>query len=203
MTAAVRLGFPEPPGNLADRDPLIHTLDVGTVIHRFFNNDYPDPIFFDTSERGRFNSPDSSYGVCYAAENVKGAFAETFLRQPGHQNITNSELTERGYAELVISESIQLALVAGNGLARIGATAEITSSSPPYNIPHKWSAALHGHGAMLDGIAYFSRHDNSQLCYALFERCRHKFSGSLNEPGLDVDWVYDLVDHYGLGLLAF
>lgn len=32
---------------------------------------------------GRFNSPDATFGVMYLAEAREGAFAETFLREPG------------------------------------------------------------------------------------------------------------------------
>ncbi|AJD44517.1 RES domain-containing protein (plasmid) [Rhizobium gallicum bv. gallicum R602sp] len=57
------------------------TLPDGTDLHRFYTAAY-DPIYFDRSDLGRFNAPDGSYGVLYVAQEIPGAFAETFLRSP-------------------------------------------------------------------------------------------------------------------------
>ena len=66
----------------AIRSPEILVLDEGALIERLFSIGF-DPIYFDRSKRGRLNAPDSSYGVLYAAAETRGAFAETFLREPG------------------------------------------------------------------------------------------------------------------------
>ncbi|MER9056945.1 RES domain-containing protein [Mesorhizobium sp. M0910] len=57
-------------------------LPAGQEVHRFYTAKW-EPIFFDRSTEGRFNAPDASYGVLYAARKTNGAFAETFLRTPG------------------------------------------------------------------------------------------------------------------------
>jgi hypothetical protein len=58
------------------------SLAKGAIVQRFFSAAF-DPIFFDRSAGSRLNAPDASYGVLYAAEEIRGAFAETFLREPG------------------------------------------------------------------------------------------------------------------------
>jgi RES domain len=203
MSAKAKPKVPKPPRDFATRSPLVHLLPTGTILHRFFNKSYADPLFFDRSLDGRFNAPDGAYGVNYAAEHQAGAFAETFLRQPGRQSVTRAELDARAALEIIVKADMSLAMIGGKGLARIGATAEITASRPPYRLPQLWSLALHDHAACLDGIAYYSRHDNSQLCYAIFERSRNRIDTRSVEFDLDADWIDDLLDRYQIGLLPF
>ena len=46
-----------------------------------------------------------------------------------------------------------MVMLYGPGLARIGATAEVTHGGLPYTIPQRWSSALHAHPTKLEGIA--------------------------------------------------
>ena len=65
---------PLPPADIATRKPKFIRLRKGEILERF----YPvakGPIFYDRGRQGRFNAPDGSYGVLYAAANLKGAFA--------------------------------------------------------------------------------------------------------------------------------
>ena len=73
----------------------------------------------------------------------------------------------------------------------------------PYITPQLWSRAIHDHPADFDGIAYYSRHDNSPLCFALFERSRAKVYPQNIVLDLDNDWIVDLLDAYQIGLLPF
>lgn len=50
---------PQPPGDLARRDPLFVELPAGTLLHRFYTAAHA-PIFFDRGRNGRFNAPDGS-----------------------------------------------------------------------------------------------------------------------------------------------
>ena len=76
------MSAPLPPADLARREPQLIIVPVGSIVHRFYTAKF-DPIFFDRSREGRLNAPDASYGVLYVARDIKGAFAETFLRRPG------------------------------------------------------------------------------------------------------------------------
>ncbi|MFG1465925.1 RES domain-containing protein [Xanthobacter sp. DSM 24535] len=91
-------------------------------LHRFYTATY-DPIYFDRSRLGRFNAPDASYGVLYGAQEVVGAFVETFLRTPGNTLIDADFLGRKGYVRLRTTRELRLVKLTGSGLARIGATA--------------------------------------------------------------------------------
>jgi hypothetical protein len=132
---------PIPPTDLATREPLIVSVATGTTLHRFYRAQLA-PIFFDEGRGGRLNSPNGAYLVLYTAETSKGAFAETFLRVPGRTQIGVDQIKERAYAQLHAGGELRLVKLYGNGLARLGATAEVTHAGLPYDLPQSWSAAL-------------------------------------------------------------
>ena len=173
-------------------------LPTGTELHRFYKAAY-EPIYFDPSLSGRLNAPDGSYGVLYAAEARSGAFAETFLREPGRTLLAADFVAARAYVKLRSSRSLQLIRFAGPGLARLGATAEIVHGGWPYAAPQAWSAALHGHPIAADGIAYYARHDDEELCYALFDRAQTAVQEVERDPDLDADWFWQIAAPYGVG----
>ena len=76
------MSAPLPPVDLGSRSPEFTVLRKGTILERFFSIGY-DPVHFDRSGLSRLNAPDGKYGVLYAAQDIRGAFAETFLRNPG------------------------------------------------------------------------------------------------------------------------
>lgn len=162
---------PLPPIDLASRVPDLLILPAATIIHRFYTARF-DPIFFDTSRDGRLNAPDGSYGVLYAARDAHGAFAETFLRQPGLTLLDPDLLARKAYVRFESVEELRLVRLAGPGLAILGATAEVVHGGLPYDVPQAWSKALSEHRVGAHGIAYNARHDDEALCYALFDRAR-------------------------------
>lgn len=90
----------------------------------------------------------------------------------------------------------------GPGLAVLGATAEVTSSGLPYDLPHAWSKAVHDTWPDADGISYRARHDNDQICFALFDRAESAIAIASQSDNLDADWFYELMDIYGVGLTS-
>ncbi|WP_244635274.1 RES family NAD+ phosphorylase [Methylosinus sp. C49] len=159
-----------------------------------------DSIHFDRSRDGRLNAPDASYGVLYVAENLRGAFAETFLRAPGRTLLPLDLLRRKARVRLRVTRELRLIELRGYGLARVGATAEITHGGLPYDAPQAWSKALHDHPLMVDGIAYSARHDDEALCYALFDRAAGDLEEIAIERDLDQDWFWELAERYGVGL---
>lgn len=188
-----------PPSDLYRRAPEVVSLPPGAALYRFYTAKY-EPIHFDRSDTGRFNAPDGSYGVLYAAENPAGAFAETFLRNPGHTLIDTGFLARKAYIRLEATSPMRLVRMAGPGLAVIGATAEVPHASLPYDVPQAWSKALATHPGHFDGIAYRARHDDAELCYALFDRARNAVTEVDRSTSLDEDWFWRIARTYGVGL---
>ena len=190
---------PLPPSDLHDRTPVTLELAEGSIVHRFHDGAY-GPIFFDRGRKGRLNAPDGSYGVLYAAERPEGAFAETFLREPGRTLLPLDLVQAKAYARLVTHRPMTLVRLAGPGLGRIGATAEVVHAGLPYDTPQSWSKALRDHPSRPDGIAYRARHDDDALCYAFFESTGLTISSEATIRDLDVDWFWHLALPYGVGL---
>lgn len=129
-----------PPADLNSREPLLVEIPQGSSLHRIYTAAY-EPLFFDKSKLGRFNAPDSSYGVLYTAENKAGAFAEVFLRTPGRTLIDSALMSSKAYVQFTVTRALHLIRLAGLGLARLGATAEVTHGRLPYDGPQEWSLA--------------------------------------------------------------
>ena len=190
---------PLPPADVASRRPLIVTLREGVIVERFFSAAH-EPIYFDRSPRGRLNAPDGSYGVLYAAKQLRGAFAETFLRQPGRTLLRRDLINKKARVRPRVTRKLRLIKLGGFGLGRLGATAEVVHAGLPYDAPQAWSKALRAHPAKPDGISYTARHDDVAVCYAFFDHdpvCVVEESRDMN---IDQDWFWDLADRYGVGL---
>lgn len=193
------MSAPSPPADLDRRSPDLLRIAAGAILYRFFRADR-EPIHFDLTTSGRLNAPDGAYAVLYAAVTINGAFAETFLRQPGRQLIAEDLVRARALVRLRTTRNLRLIKLTGPGLAKLGATAEVTHGGPPYDVPQAWSAALHAHPAKADGIAYTARHDDEALCVALFDRGRPGVTEADREMDLDADWFWDLAGTYGVGM---
>ena len=146
------------------------------------------------------NAPDGSYGVLYAAADLSGAFAETFLRTPGRTLLPLDLVKRKSRVRIRITRALRLVKFAGSGLARLGATAEISHSGLPYDAPQSWSKAIHALSAAPDGLAYRARHDDDTFCYAIFDRAEPKLEEDSRELDLDTDWFWSLAETYGVGL---
>lgn len=194
---------PLPPADFASRDLPVETVPAETVpagtafvrIHRTGLG----AVYFGTSGDNRFDSPDRSYGVCYAACTLEGAFAGTCLRQVGATLVSLATLAVRSVSVIVTTAELRLVALHGQGLARLGATAFVSSGR--YDVSQPWSAAIHRHGATVDGIVYRSNHDNGERCVALFDRCRTRLEEGAPEPlAHDRKRLAALLDRYGIGI---
>lgn len=192
-------GPPAPPANFQSRKLPLRTLPAGTLLHRFYSRTR-EPIHFGRAKSGRFDAPDSSYGVLYVALDVEAAFAETFLRSPGATLIAQDMLRAKAYAVVRLQKPLKVVSFVGKGLANLGATAEVSHRSAPYDVPQAWSAAIHRHAQKPDGLVYSARHDDSAHCLCVFERAKPALIEERRETNLDVDWFWLLAEQYGLGL---
>lgn len=157
-----------PPPRVKPRD---HALSAGTIVFRSHSLAF-GPVYFGNRQEYRFDCPDGNFGVLYAAETEFGAFSETFMREPQIAMVSESDLTSRGVSTLRVTRSLRLLEVMGSGLNALGVTSLITSSPQgQYAAPQSLSKWAYHHANGFDGIAFIARHDNQQVCYALFDKC--------------------------------
>jgi hypothetical protein len=129
-------------------------------------------IFFGptpgTPPGNRFDAPAGEYRVLYGAVELPGAYVETILRRPGRV-VRRSEVDGRAATRLRIKRPLQLAKIHDEGLRWHGIDAgEI--SVDDYAFSRQLALDLYREFPALDGLAYRSRYDNGQICYALFDR---------------------------------
>jgi hypothetical protein len=61
----------------------------------------------------------------------------------------------------------------GTALKSLVGSSEV-STILSYDIPQRWSLALHRHPAGVDGLVYMSRHVNSKRAVVVFDRAANK-----------------------------
>lgn len=158
-------------------------------------------IFFGKGQINRFDSPDSSFGVLYLAENLRGAFIETFGQETGKRFVQEMELEERAFSVVEASRPLRLVDLTGPGLARIGADGRLCAGDR--ELAARWSSAFYNHKNQPDGIFYRARHDLDELCSALFDRAEPSLK-VVETIGLTDDSllrIIDILDHYDFGLV--
>lgn len=157
----------------------LRTLEAGRLLARVHPRG-KGVLFFgpgpDSPPEHRFDAPDGSYGVCYLAHTARGAFAETFLRDPETAGrririLTASTLAAYEVTEVELNLPLQVARLHGPGLAWRGVTASV-SSTPLYEETRELSARIHAEPPATAGIEYRCRQDDDELAVALFDRAR-------------------------------
>lgn len=162
---------PPPPEWLRGVSLPIMQIPAGTVLHRVHRTRH-GPVFFGpgagVAPTFRFDSATGRFGVLYVGSTLNGALAETILRNPQRLMIAMSEITTRSATRLVCDRALRVVAMHGPGLQALGTDNAI--STGPYEPCGVWADALWDHPDKPDGIAYLSRHDPDEVCFALFER---------------------------------
>ena len=172
------LVHPEPPPDLHAR--VLPLLPLSGSWARAYRLDH-GPLYFGRHGAERFDDPDKVFGVCYFGENVDCAFIETVpvpLELPGRRlfAVRSEALVARGWATVGLARAdkpLVLIDLTGSGLSQVGADNDLCTCRD-YAVPQRWSAALHAHPAVADGILYRARHDPSLTSVALFDRAEAK-----------------------------
>jgi hypothetical protein len=194
---------PLPPADLASRALRTVPIAAGETLWRLHRRDR-NPVFFGPPDgdppAARFDAPDGAFKVLYAARSPEGAFAETALRQHGRL-VAWTWLSARALCPLRVVRRLQLAQLHGAGLARMRATAAVTSGA--YAVSRWWAAAIHAHPNRVDGLLYRARHDNDAYALALFDRARRKVEPPRGPtPPLALDpRLPALLHRYGIGII--
>lgn len=194
---------PEPHADLADRSPLLYSLDEGTILSRLHDKDF-GPIYFGVKSSYRFDSPDGSFGVLYVGLDEHCAFIETFGQSTGIRLVSQKSLAQRHLSYLILRQPLQLIDLANSGgLARIGADSRLFSGS--HAIAQRWSAALRAHPTKPAGILYPARHDTARFACGLYDLPDSAFSvntvGSLIDPPHRM-LLARILNTYDFGLVA-
>ena len=186
---------PYPPEDFSEQDLPIR--EVSRHLFRFFPAVYDEPLHFGRSGENRFDAPDGSYGVLYAAEDVPGAFIETFGRRLGKNLITREELSRKHLLRIDLGSPLKLVDLVGAGQSKAGVDGRLFTGS--YSVSQSYSQAIHEHPAKPDGIRYPARHDTQRVSVALFERARSftkaTLLGALNEPR-NLEYLSGVLGHY-------
>jgi hypothetical protein len=167
--------LPEPPADInLRRLPLVRRMAGSRYvrIHRaadgpvWFGRDNATGVF--RTPINRFDAPNRSYGVLYAAVARDGAFAEAIGRKPRTFR-SDTELAELAITTLVLARDLSLVdLHGGEAVGALGATGVVGVG--PHSLARRWSQALHEHPDRPDGIEYRCRHNSDELAVALFHR---------------------------------
>jgi len=144
------------------------------------------PVFFGSGEgmpaRHRFDAPGGEFQIIYLGLSYDAAIVETFFRNPRRRTIDQDDVDARSMARLISGGDLRLVQAHGAGLARIGATAALSTCS--YRASRAWVLELWAHAERPDGLVYRSRHNPGLLCAAVFDRPLVAFSGT-SAPLLD------------------
>ena len=192
-------GSPPPPQGFAKRELPVETISPGTLFARIHHANF-DPLYFGSTEYNRFDDQRMRFGVCYLAKTIEGSFAESFVRGTGQKVQGWKFVQERSFSEIVAMAPLRLSSLHGPGLARVGATSAVASG--PYDVARNWSRAIHDHPVAPDGIAYRSKHDDDEICIALFDRARERVAAAgVPQPmTMDLFRLAELFARYGLAL---
>ena len=141
------------------------TVPVGEKFGRIHRKTFPDPLGFGKNP-SRFSDPRrrteaNRFGVLYLGTSLKVCFLETMLRDErdgivGQIAIAESELDDRRYAEIRVSQALRLLDLSGDGPVRMGIPSDVARGRRQA-LARKWSVAFHEHPQQPDGIVYPSR----------------------------------------------
>lgn len=179
--------LPQPPRRL-DRLPIRTVQLAPSRLHRISRRSSGEP-FFGRSASNRFDDPSRTrskrFGTCYLGLGLEVAIAETVLHDEmpidGGFEIAASELESRFCVRFAGGSLLTLADLTGTALKSLVGSSEI-STIVPYDVPQRWSRALHRHPQAVDGLIYMSRHVNSRKAVVVFDRAAHKLGTPSYRP---------------------
>ncbi len=120
----------------------------------------------------RFDAPGQEYRTLYAASALDGAFVETILHgKSADQIVSRAYVNQRAWTVLSVLRPLALMKLYDEGLFWHRTDARV-SATDDYREPRRIALAAFEEVPGLDGVTYRSRHDNGELCHALFDRVR-------------------------------
>ena len=200
----------EPPPDDFARLNLV-TIEVAAAsLLRLASARYLSSDPFRRSAQYRFDSPDGSFGVLYAAFDLETAFVESIVRNQAHTLpagepllIDYATLASRQVVTLAASSparSLHLAQLYEAGLAAAKTDNRIASADD-YPTTQQWSKAFHDHPQNFDGIVYMSRYTGNHRSVVLFDRARDAIAFDAPRSLLHHPDLAHLLDAYHVSLV--
>ena len=160
---------------------------------------------FRRSALYRFDAPDESFGVFYAAFDLETAFVESVVRARAHPLpagepllIDYLTLASRHVVTLAASSparSLHLAQLYGAGLSAARTDNRIATVDD-YGTTQRWAKAFYAHPENIDGIVYMSRYLGDHRSVVLFDRARDAIAFNNPLPLLHHPELAQLLDTY-------
>lgn len=148
----------------------------------------------------RFDAPAGEYRVCYPGPSAEACFAETFLRNPPVRILSLHDPARRSLAGIGAVRPLRLVPLRGPALARLGATAQV--SSGPCALSRAWALTLWAHPEAPDGVQYRSRHDGAELRVARFDRAADALEVRATRELAEPRFLAAPSRRYGFGITA-
>jgi hypothetical protein len=165
-----------PPRNF-DLLPLIAEDIEPSALVRMAWQDPATHCRFGREARYRFDAPDRSFAVMYAAFDLATAFAETVLRDKPIRSddviLDYHDLESRSVITLLRgadNRPLRLIKLYDEGLAAAHTDNQI-SARDHYPTTQRWAQIFHAHSISADGLVYMSRYMGARKSVALFDRC--------------------------------
>jgi len=146
-------------------------------LKRWQREKWPSALYFSTGD-GRYNAPDDSFKVCYMADRVVSALAESFgriMHKNGNQFVEESVLFTSQIC--LIRPRRKLAFVdVGQLLGMLHITLDVCTGDD-YAVTQRVIACLYKLAKeKVEGVCYFSRHfSTTDFCYAVWESEEERF----------------------------
>ena len=175
-----------PDPNFSALPLLIKKISV-TKLKRIGRHATGEP-YFGKHAANRFDDPNKHFGTCYCGQHLDTAIAETVLHDEVPQNAQFKIRHEDMEARYLVSFEagtdngiLKLADLTGPHLKRIGGDNSL-SAEYPYDTTQQWSAAVHAHGANVDGFLFVSNQLNNKRAVVVFDRAKAKFGTPTYTP---------------------
>jgi hypothetical protein len=204
-------GIPPPPLNFNSLNLVTESVATRQLL-RIAWRDSASHVRFRRDAAYRFNAPDRSFGVLYAAFDFETAFAETVLRQRPME--VGAAVIPLDYAELDARVVVNLEGRSGDprrgrplvliklydeGIVAARVDNSI-SSVDDYASTQRWGKAFQDHPLRADGIVYMSRFLGARKCVALFERAQEFVVPGRITPLLEHAELAAVLDRYQVAI---
>ena len=158
---------------LFPRGMLAQVLPAGSVLVRVHHLAH-GPLWFGPRPglppQHRFDAPAGEDPArCIARRGSPAPSSSPCSTSPPVELSPRVYVEERGWSELTTRRALRLAKLRDEGLHWHGTDAAISASND-YGVPRRMALALYAAFPEADGIAYRARHNNGEVCYALFDR---------------------------------